>query len=363
MTMLPGNKLFPTLAVGSLPRDQWVFDVVEARNEGRIGAAEADVLLDGAVMSAVRMQEQAGLDFVSDGEWRRNSYLRVFFDAVDGYAPDLLPPGPFNTSPLPAVVSPILQRRRPLCLSDAAFLKENARARTIATLPGPATVGGKMWSAEHSASAYESPEEAIAACVPIINAEINELARLGVDVLQIDEPWLGDVPNPAYRESEGIDDMERELERYVQGVNGAVHGVDGLSLSVHVCGHTSPTSPDSDGWPFGPLFEALGRMNVERFTIAMAGPNVAGYRALRDFPEDKILGLGVVRTLEHETEAPEAVVERVERAMEYVPKERITLNSDCGFAPSKRNRRDLDEVYLRLKMMCTAAEMLRERYG
>ena len=110
--MLPGNKLFPTLAVGSLPRDQWVFDVVEARNEGRIGAAEADVLLDWAVMSAVRMQEQAGLDFVSDGEWRRNSHLHVFFDAV---------------------VSPILQRRRPLCLSDAAFLKENARARAIAT--------------------------------------------------------------------------------------------------------------------------------------------------------------------------------------------------------------------------------------
>ena len=106
--MLPGNKLFPALAVGSLPRDQWVFDVVEARNEGRIGAAEADVLLDGAVMSAVRMQEQAGLDFVSDGEWRRNSYLHVFFDAVDCYASDLLPPGPFNTSPLPAVVSPIL---------------------------------------------------------------------------------------------------------------------------------------------------------------------------------------------------------------------------------------------------------------
>ena len=108
MTMLPGNKLFPTLAVGSLPRDQWVFDVVEARNEGRIGTAEAELLLDGAAMSAVRMQEQAGLDFVSDGEWRRNSYLRVFFDAVDGYAPDLLPPRPFNTAPLPAVVSPIV---------------------------------------------------------------------------------------------------------------------------------------------------------------------------------------------------------------------------------------------------------------
>ena len=363
MTTLPGNRLFPTLAVGSLPRDRWVVDVVNGRNDGRIAPDEADRLLNGAVLSAVRMQEQAGLDFVSDGEWRRNSYLRVFFDAVDGYEPDAVPARPFSTAPLPAIVSPIVQRRSLSSLSDAAFLVTNTRARTNATLPGPYTVGGKMWTADHSAAAYAGPAEAMDACVPIINAEIRALAGLGVDMVQLDEPWLGDVPNPKYRQSEGIEDIERELDMYVSGVNGAVEGVEGMSLSVHVCGHTSPTTENSNGWPYDLLFEALGRMNVDRFTIAMAGPNVEGFRTLKDFPQDLVLGLGVVRTVEHEAEAEEAIVERVERAMEYVPKDRITLNSDCGFAPSKRNRRDLDEVYARLKTMCRAADTLRERYG
>ena len=363
MTGLAGGRLFPTLAVGSLPRDQWVVDVVNARNDGRIDSNEADRLLDGAVLSAVRMQEQAGLDFVSDGEWRRNSYLRVFFDAVNGYEPDIMPPRRFSTAPLPAIVAPIVQHRSLQAASDAAFLKENTGARTIATLPGPYTVGGRMWTADHSAPAYASPAEGMAACVPIINAEVRALAELGVDMIQIDEPWLGDVPNPEYRESEGIVDLERELELYVDGINGAVEGVDVVPLSVHVCGHTSPTTPDSRGWPFEKLFEALGRMNVDRFTVAMAGPNLDGFGTLKDFPKDKVLGLGVLGTLEHETETEGPIVDRVERAMEYVPKERITLNSDCGFAPSKRNRRDLDEVYTRLKTMCLAADTLRAKYG
>ena len=356
------KRLFPTFVIGSLPRDQWVVDVVESVSSGGGDRDLADRLLDDAVLYAIRLQEQAGLDFVSDGEWRRNSYLRVFVDAVDGYELDALPPRRFSTSPLPAVVSRIEQRAS-LSVRAARFLKENARARTVVALPSPYTIGGKMWSAERSAAAYADPEEAMEACVPVINKELKALAALGVDAVQLDEPWLCDVPNPAYRQAEGIGDVDRELDLYLRSVNGAVEGVEGVSLAVHVCGHTSPATPESDAWRYGPLLEALGRMNVDRFTIAMAGPNVAGFEVLAEFPPDKTLGLGVVGTLGHERETSRQVVERVETAMEFVPKERIALNPDCGFAPLTRNRRDLDEVYLRLRTMCEAAEMLRERYG
>ena len=359
---MSGSTLFPTMVVGSLPRDQWVLDVVEARNSGRISVEQADRLLDGAVLHAIRMQEQAGLDFVSDGELRRNSYLRVFADAVDGFELDVIPSRRFSTAPLPAIVSGLVQRR-PLTTGEAAFLKNNAHARTIATLPSPYTIGGKMWSEKYSASAYRGPEEAMEACIPIINKEVKALAVMGVDVIQLDEPWLGDVPNPAYRDSEGISDIEHELDLYVRSVNGAVEGAEGVSVSVHVCGHTSPTSPESDAWAYDLLFEALDRMNVDRFTVAFAGPNVGGFQWLRHFPRDKVLGLGAVGTDEGKLESPKEIVERTERAMEFVPKERITLNPDCGFSPSTRNRRDLDEVYRRLRAMCQAAETLRERYG
>ena len=143
-------------------------------------------------------------------------------------------------------------QRGSLSVGAASFLTENAHVRTIATLPSPYTVGGKMWSAERSVAAYRDPQAAMEACVPIINREIKALAALGIDAVQLDEPWLGDVPNPAYRASEGIGDIDRELELYVRSVNGAVEGVEGASLSVHVCGHTSPTTAGNRGWALRP---------------------------------------------------------------------------------------------------------------
>ena len=253
-------------------------------------------MLDGAVLSAIRMQEQAGLDYVSDGELRRNTYLHVFIDAVDGYEPDIIPAGPFSTSPIPAIVSPIVQRRS-LCGSAPGYLVANAASRTIATLPSPYTLGVTMWTAGRSSAAYASPAEAMRACAKIINAEVKRLIAAGVDVVQIDDPWLGDVANPAYRLDQGIDDLDRELDLYVEAVNSSLEGAEGVSTAVHVCGHTSPTSPGSAAWPYDVVFEALGRMNVDRFTIAMSGPNVDGFKALAHYPEDKVLGLGVLNTI------------------------------------------------------------------
>ena len=269
------DQMFPTLVVGSLPREEWVLDVIKSRNSHDLSSEEADRLLDGAVLSAIKMQESAGLDYVSDGEWRRNSYLDTFFDNVCGYEPDLIPPNPFSSGPVPAIVSKIVQQRS-LTTDDARFLEANANGKTIATLPGPATVGGKMWSPEHSTSVYSSPEEAMETCIPIINGEIKKLSRLGIDLVQIDEPWLGDVINPRYREFHGIEDMDRELDLYVNGVNGAVEGIEEVSLSLHVCGHTSITNQDTDQCQFDSLFETLSRTNVHRLTIAFAGPHRDG---------------------------------------------------------------------------------------
>ena len=354
--------LFPTYVVGSLPRDEWVVAVVKAREEDLLAHDGADRMLDGAVLSAIRMQEQAGLDYVSDGELRRNSYLRVFIDAVDGYEADVIPAGAFSTSPIHAIVSPIVQRRS-ISGSAPGYLVANATARTIAALPSPYTMGVTMWTAERSSAAYASPEEAMRVCAKIINAEVKRLAAAGVDVVQLDEPWLGDLANPDYRLDQGIDDLDRELELYVEAINSSLDGVEGVSTTVHVCGHTSPSTPGSEAWPYDVVFEALGRMNVDRFTIAMTGPNTDGFQALSHYPETKVLGLGVLNTIEQAVETPEDVVARVERAMEYVPAERIALNPDCGFSPSRRNRRNADDVYLKLRTMCAAAQTLRARYG
>ena len=361
MTSILAEQPFQTLAIGSLPRDQWVYDLVTDRGLGRVGERESERLLDRAVPGVIRMQERAGLDFVSDGEWRRNSYLDIIVEAVDGFERGLIPPREFSTSTLPAVVDKV-QQRRPLVAPSAEFLVEHADARTIVSVPSPHTIGLKFWSAEHSRAAYETPEECVQDFIPIVRDEIRLLADLGVDAVQIDEPWLASLTNPAYLAAEGISDLDRELESSVAAINAVVEGLDTVPISVHVCGHTA-TVPGADPGPWKPLLDALGRMKVERFTLAFAGPNLDGFRDLEDFPADKVIGLGVLDTATSPIESSGEVVDRVEMAMRYISTERITLNSDCGFAPSARNRRSLDQVYQRLSAMSQAARLLRERYA
>ena len=136
------SALFPTMVVGSLPRPLWIRDLIEDRKVGGIGEAEAEALLDAAVPSAILMQERAGLDFVSDGEWRRESYVKVFADAVEGFEPDLILGGTYRTSAMyyPAVVSS-LKAKRGIATGEATFLREHTDSKTIVAVPSPYTVG------------------------------------------------------------------------------------------------------------------------------------------------------------------------------------------------------------------------------
>ena len=154
------DPIFPTLVVGSLPRPQWIRDLIEDRKAGRIGGAVFDRILDDAVPAAIRMQERAGLDYISDGEWRRESYVKVFTQAVDGFTDDLLPTGgsaPFTQLRYPAVTSN-LSATRPIAADEAEFLKRATDSRTIVAVPSPYTIGRRMWSPEHSTSAYPTRE-------------------------------------------------------------------------------------------------------------------------------------------------------------------------------------------------------------
>ncbi len=142
----PFDTLFPTMVVGSLPRPQWVRDLIEDRNAGRISEADANTLLDAANPMALRMQERAGLDFVSDGEWRRESYVKVFAEAVDGFKPDLIRSGGATEGGrlmYPAVVGAIAPRRS-IAARDVEFLKQRATAKVTVAVPSPYTIGRRM---------------------------------------------------------------------------------------------------------------------------------------------------------------------------------------------------------------------------
>ena len=354
---------FPTFVVGSLPRPQWVRDLIEDRKAGRIGDEAAGRLLDDAIPLAIRMQERAGLDFISDGEWRRESYVKVFAEAVGGFDNDVVRDHSSSISNIgyPAVVSQ-LTPRRPMAVGEAKFLRDRTSAGTLVAVPSPYTVARRMWSLDHSRAAYPDRDVFMEACIPIIRAEVQALLELGVDAVQLDDPWLALLVDPAYREREGIIDIDHEIEQSIRGINGATEGIDGAPLSVPFC-HAHFDRRHATSGPYDLIVDALGEMNVRRFAMELATPDAGGLDVLRRFPKDKVLGLGVIDHTDTHVETPEEVVERAERAMEFVAPERMTLNPDCGFSPSSANPMDLDEAYLKLTAMCQGASLLRDKYG
>lgn len=351
------STLFPTTVIGSLPRPAWVLDIILDRKAGRIQEQDAAPLLDRAIESSIALQERAGLDEITDGEWRRESYVKVFAERVRGFKPDLHLSG----MPYPAVVAPI-ESHRPLVLQELQFLRPRTRRRVKVTLPAPYIIGRRMWHKDHSKKAYPTREGLMEACVPILRQEIAWLRDAGVDTIQLDEPWLSTMVDPAFRQREEIDDPSAEMDRCVDLVNQVLDGFDTLNTGMHLCHAHFDRCHGTEG-PYDPIMPALRKVCVDTLSMEYATPAAGGVDSLAQFPENVRLGLGCIDHCDPKVETVDDVVRRVEAAMRHVDKNRITLHPDCGFAPSAQNPMDLDEAYRKLKVMCQAAQVLREKYG
>jgi len=349
---------FPTTVIGSLPRPAWVYDLILDRKAGRISEADAEPLLDRAIEGAILLQERAGLEEITDGEWRRESYVKVFAERVRGFADDLIDIGELQ---YPAVVEPV-EYHRPIAVEEVKFLRPRTECRVKATLPAPYIIGKRMWHPEHSAKAYPTREGLMADCVPILRQEIESLRDAGADVVQLDEPWLALLVDPAVRQRDGVTDVEHEMDLAVDMINQTLDGIDGIATSMHLCHAHFDRSHGSEG-AYDMIMPALAKVRVGTVSLEYATPVSGGVAALAQFPPNVRLGLGCIDHCDRNVETPEEVIARVEAAIEHVEPERITLHPDCGFAPSVQNPMDLDEAYRKLAAMCHSAELLRERFG
>ena len=352
------SSLFPTTVVGSLPRPAWVRDLVLDRKSGRNPEKEADSLLDRAIESALALQERAGLEEITDGEWRRESYVKVFAERVRGFQPDLNPSGGL---PYPAVVEQI-EYHRPLVVDEIHYIRGRTQRRIKATLPAPYIIGRRMWHPEHSKAAYATPEKLMADCVPILRQEIELVRNAGADTVQLDEPWLSTMVDPRFREREHVTDVQYEMDLCVDLINQTLDGIEGIETGMHLCHAHFEHKHVTEG-PYDLIMPALAKVRVGTISMEYATPVAGGFESLAQFPENVRLGFGCIDHCDRQVETPEEVVARVEEAMRYVDKERITLHPDCGFSPSVQNPMDLDEAYLKLNAMCQAAEVLRARYA
>ena len=350
------SALFPTTVIGSLPRPSWVRELILDRKAGKISEDETNRLLDRGIESSLMLQERAGLDEITDGEWRRESYVKVFAERVRGFGHDLNPSGGL---PYPAVVAPV-EYYRPISADEVRYVRGRTERRVKATIPSPYIIGRRMWHADHSKAAYPTREKLMEACVPILRQEIEAVRDAGADTVQLDEPWLCTLVDPAFREKEGVTDVQYEMDLCVDLVNQTVEGIDRIDTSMHLCHAHFDRQHGSEG-PYDLIMPALGKVRVGTISLEYATPVSRGVDSLAQFPKDARLGFGCIDHCDRKVETPEDVVARVDEALRFVDKERITLHPDCGFSPSVQNPMDLDEAYLKLKAMCQAAEMLRAR--
>src|ERR1700685_4626796 len=310
--------LLPTSLVGSYPQPDWLIDRDKPSKQGaRVRAAELwlvapdklETAQDDATVLAIRDQERAGLDIITDGEQRRESYSNRFATALDGI--DVDNPGTVinrngRPIPVPRVVGSI-SSTSPIELRDLECLRANTGRAVKATLPGPFTMG------KQAQDDYYKDEEAVAmAYAAAVNAEIKDLFAAGADVVQIDEPWMQQHPDKARRY--GL----KALDRALDGVTGTV--------AVHLCfGYAAVVHDKPSGYSFLPELEGS---KAQQISIEAAQPKL-DLKVLKELPSKTII-LGVIDLSNMTIETPQTVAERIRRALAHVPPNRIVVAPDCG---------------------------------
>ena len=308
-----------TTVVGSYPQPDWLIDRarlgdrlpprVRARELWRVQVPFLEEAQDDATRVAVQDMERAGVDVVTDGEMRRESYSNRFATALDGV--DLEQPGVAldrtgHENPVPRVVGPI-RRARPVEVRDVEFLRSITDRRIKITVPGPFTMTQQAQN-DH----YADSRSLALAYAEAVNDELRDLKAAGADIVQIDEPYLQARPESA-------------REYALAAIDRALDGIDGDTV-LHTCfGYAAIVHDRPSGYPF---LAELNQCAATHVSIEAAQPDL-DTEVLRALP-DKTIVLGVLDLGSSDAETPDVVAERIRRALEIVPPERLVVAPDCG---------------------------------
>ncbi|HZZ43891.1 MAG TPA: cobalamin-independent methionine synthase II family protein [Tepidisphaeraceae bacterium] len=349
--------LFPTSVVGSLPRPAYVKDIISDDYQG--SPADYRRHMEDAIRSAVAMQEMAGLDIITDGEWWRKSYIGVIAELAHGFE---LSRNPADGRPWTVVVDKLSPKTPGFIANEVKFLKTLTKRHIKATLPSPALLGERMWHPEKSKKAYPTVNDFVRDCVPILRHELELLRDEGATIVQIDDPHLCLFVDPDVRKK--YDNADKAASFDVEMVNQLVDGMKGVKLALHLCRRAGARvrGEESHAGSYDPIIEHLNRLNVHHLTMEFTAPGAGDTAVLRKLRPDLEIGLGCVSCHPGQVDSADTIVQRVEMALKHIAAERLTLNPDCGFAPGSAANVDTDEVYTKLKHEVEAARRLREMH-
>jgi 5-methyltetrahydropteroyltriglutamate--homocysteine methyltransferase len=337
------NTLLPTTVVGSYPQPDWLVDRkvlaqnlvprVRMKQMWRVAEDVLEQAQDDATLIAIRDMERAGIDIVTDGEIRRESYSNRFALALDGVDVD----NPARTmgragkeTMVPRVIGRI-RRNRAVEVRDVEFLVSNTERRTKITLPGPFTLS------QQAHDEFYKDEEAMAMDYAVaVNEEAKDLHRAGIDVIQFDEPWMQARPEAAARFG-------------VRALNRALEGLEGDTV-VHLCfGYAAVVRDKPSGYSFLP---ELADCTAKQISIEAAQPRLD--LSVLDSLPNKTIMLGVIDLGNESVETPDLVAERIRAGLLRVPPERLILAPDCGMKYLPRAR-----AFAKLKAMVDGAAIAR----
>ena len=350
------SPLFPASVVGSMPRSAFVRDLINDENTDERHGTK----MDAAISYVVALQEHAGLDVVTDGEWRRKSYIGVIAELAHGFT---LERNPADGRPWTLVTDRVASTTPGFIARELTFLKSITSRQTKITLPAPALLGERMWDPVRSAPAYPTREAFVRDCVPVLRREIELIAAAGADIVQIDDPHLCLFVDPEVRAT--YDDPDRAADFAVDMINELVDGFTGIRFAVHLCRRAGARvrGEHAHAGGYDPILPQLNRLNVQHLTMEFTTPSVGDMNVFRKLRPDFEIGLGCVSVTPGEVTPCDAVTHCVACALDHLDAERITLNPDCGFAPGSGAMVDMDEVYRKLQIESEAATRLRERFG
>jgi 5-methyltetrahydropteroyltriglutamate--homocysteine methyltransferase len=336
--------LFPTMLVGSYPQPDWLIDRqklagrfpprVRVKELWRVAEAYLAEAQDDATIAAIKAQEEAGLDIVTDGEIRRESYSNRFATALEGI--DIDNPGSAldrsgHPNPVPRIVGRI-KRVRPVQVGDLEFLKRHTDHMVKMTVPGPFTMTQQAQN-DH----YPSEEEAALDYAAAVNEEIKDLFAAGADIVQIDEPYMQARP-------------EKARQYGLRALNRALEGVTGTT-AVHICfGYAAIIHQRPTGYSFLPELAACScnQVSVETAQSKLDCSVLAKLRG------KKIL-VGCLDLSDSSVETPDVIAARIERALPYVEPQDVIMAPDCGMKYLPR-----DVAFGKLRSMVEAARLLRK---
>jgi 5-methyltetrahydropteroyltriglutamate--homocysteine methyltransferase len=355
--------MFRSDVVGSLLRPAYLDQARKQYESGAIGPAEFKQIEDRAVDEAIQLQENAGLDVLTDGEQRRYAFFGHLVEALEGY--DKLGGWaiPFHDDEghqlvfqRPVVVEK-LRWRHSMCAEEFAYIRARTKHPAKVTLVSTQQAAA-YYDPERSAGAYPTRDAYLADLVDLTRREIEELIRLGCSYIQIDAPQYGALLDPQMRQGyqERGNDIDEMIDRTIELDNAVIDGFSerGVTFAIHICRGNNQSMFYASGG-YDPIAERVFRKShFQRFLLEYDDARSGSFDPLRFVPDDREIVLGLVSTKNPQLETASELEQRIHEAAKIFPLERLALSTQCGFASTWEGNRITPDIQ-RQKLETVAA--------